>query len=33
MYLGTAVLMLAGILVFNLYQGKNRRLVSEAARL
>ena len=31
MYLGTAVLMLAGILVFNLYQGRNRRLVSEAA--
>ncbi|WOO38310.1 MFS transporter [Anaerocolumna sp. AGMB13020] len=31
MYLGTAVLMLLGILVFNLYEAKNRRLVSEAA--
>ncbi len=33
MYLGTAILMLAGILVFNLYQGKNRRRVSEASVL
>lgn len=33
MYLGTAILMLSGILVFNLYQGKNRRRVSEASVL
>ena len=33
MYLGTAILMLAGILVFNLYQGKNRRRVSKASVL